>query len=77
MTQISFNTLYYSACLNIKHAEMQLKKIQSERVTACTRRKQKLDKMEHNIIVEDLPILRKIAFNLRRNNYPLFLQYSP
>ena len=77
MTQISFNVLYYAVCLNIKQAEKKLQKIQAELKTAQNRRKQKLEGMEHNIIAEDLPVLRQIAFNLRKNNYPLFLQYSP
>lgn len=77
MTQISFNVLYYAACLNIKQAEMKLTKIQAEYRTADTRRKQKLQKMEHNIIIEDLPVLKQIAFNLRKNNYSMFLQYNP
>lgn len=75
MTQYSFNALYYSACQNIKAAELKLKKISKEYRTACINRRRKLDKLEHELLVQELPRLKEQVFKLRQSNYMLFLEY--
>lgn len=75
MTQYSFNTLYYSMCQNIKAVELKLKKISREYKTACINRRRKLDKLEHELLVQELPRLRHHAFKLRQAHYNLFQEY--
>lgn len=76
MTQLSFNSLYYSVCQNIKAIDIKLAKIHKDRKTACINRKRRLDKLEYTLIIEELPRLKSLAFKLRSSNYSLFLGYN-
>lgn len=73
MTQTSFNSLYYSIMRNIKDAENQISKLERERKKAVPIRRSRIDEKLHALIVSELPRLKKMAFNLRKNNYSLFL----
>ena len=76
MTQDNFNIIYHSVCLSIRNIDSQLLRIHKEKKFCPYRRKLKLEKLEFQLLTEELPALKLKAFRLRQNNYSLFLQYQ-